>query len=254
MAFVAAGVAAASIAGSAISASAAGSAAGVQAQAAEKSQQLIQGMFQQGVGYEQPYMQLGNTAAGELEQQSGPGGYLTSQFNPTVAQLQQTPGYQFDLTQGLESTQNSFAAMGLGTSGAAEKGAANFATGLAQNTWQQQWQQQLAQKQQIYGMLQGETNTGAGAANQSAALAGTAAQAEAGAITGGAAAQAGGIVGTANAISGGLTGVANAAGLYGATSGNGNSIFGPSSGNAIFGPNPTSGQTAQIGSATLQQD
>ncbi len=28
---------------------------------------------------------------------------LTANFNPTVAQLQATPGYQFDLSQGLEA-------------------------------------------------------------------------------------------------------------------------------------------------------
>lgn len=52
--------------------------------------------------------------------------------------LEQTPGYQFTLDQGLKSVQNSYAAQGLGSSGAALKGAASFATGLADQTYQQQ--------------------------------------------------------------------------------------------------------------------
>ena len=52
--------------------------------------------------------------------------------------LQATPGYQFTLDQGLESTQNGASARGLGTSGAADKAAASYATGLASTTYQNQ--------------------------------------------------------------------------------------------------------------------
>ncbi len=52
--------------------------------------------------------------------------------------LEATPGYAFTLDQGLKSTQNSYAAQGLGSSGAAMKGAAQFATGLADQTYQSQ--------------------------------------------------------------------------------------------------------------------
>lgn len=51
--------------------------------------------------------------------------------------LESTPGYRFTLDQGLKSTQNSFAAKGLANSGAALKGAAGFATGLANSTYEQ---------------------------------------------------------------------------------------------------------------------
>lgn len=50
--------------------------------------------------------------------------------------LEQTPGYQFTKSQGLQATQNGFAAKGLGSSGAAMKGAAQFATGLADQTYE----------------------------------------------------------------------------------------------------------------------
>ena len=65
----------------------------------------------------------------------GPGGQ---------AALEATPGYQFELAQGLQATQNSAAARGLGVSGAAMKGAADYATGLASKNYQQQFQDAMA--------------------------------------------------------------------------------------------------------------
>lgn len=49
--------------------------------------------------------------------------------------LNNLPGYQFTLNQGLKSTQSGYAARGLADSGAALKGAANYATGLAQSNY-----------------------------------------------------------------------------------------------------------------------
>ena len=69
-------------------------------------------------------------------------------WNPTQAGLEQTPGYQFTLSQGLKSTQNAAAARGLGVSGAALKGADTFATGLANQTYNQQYQNAANQYQQ----------------------------------------------------------------------------------------------------------
>ena len=66
-----------------------------------------------------PYIASGNAANTELQQQL-PG--LIAPINMNETALQQTPGYQFDLTQGLKSTQNSATARGLGISGAALKG------------------------------------------------------------------------------------------------------------------------------------
>jgi hypothetical protein len=60
-------------------------------------------------------------------------------FAPTMDQLSQTPGYQFTLQQGEQAVQNSAAALGLGSSGPALKGAVNYAEGLAGTTYQQQF-------------------------------------------------------------------------------------------------------------------
>jgi hypothetical protein len=141
---------------------------------------------------------------------------LTAKFNPTMTQLAQTPGYQFTLDQGLLAAQNGYAAQGLGSSGAAEKGAINYASGLASTTYQQQFENYLAQNQQIYNMLGGEVSTGQNAATNIMS-GGLQAQSQANALNVGAASStAAGTVGSANALSSGLTGAAtNAATAYG---------------------------------------
>lgn len=95
-----------------------------------------------------------------------PGAFATPDMPATVAlpprmtqaELEQTPGYQFARSQGLQSVQNSAAARGLGVSGAAMKGAATFATGLADNTYQAQF----AQQQQLFSdaLNQGQAQFG----------------------------------------------------------------------------------------------
>lgn len=59
------------------------------------------------------------------------------------AALENTPGYQFTRQQGLQAVQNSAAARGLGVSGAALKGAAAYATGLADQTYGDQFNKLL---------------------------------------------------------------------------------------------------------------
>ncbi len=59
------------------------------------------------------------------------------------AALEATPGYQFTRDQGLKATQNSFAARGLGSSGAAVRGAADYVTGLSNQTYEQRVQDYL---------------------------------------------------------------------------------------------------------------
>jgi hypothetical protein len=89
---------------------------------------------------------------------------LTESFDPTMQQLEQTPGYQFALDQGMKGVQNSFASKGLANSGAALKGGAQFAQGLASQTFQQQFQNDLAQKGQQFNMLLSPVQMGANAA------------------------------------------------------------------------------------------
>lgn len=108
-----------------------------------------------------PYLATGSTAANALTQQLPS---LTAPINMDEATLQNTPGYQFNLTQGLKAVQNSAAARGLGTSGAALKGAASYATGLADSTYQNQFSNALANKNFALNALTGTSQLGSNAA------------------------------------------------------------------------------------------
>ena len=232
------GSAGAGLVGSSMQANAIDSAAQQQAAAAQTASQQQMAMFNQVQGNLSPFMNAGQGALTQLQGLTGTGvggnpltAPLTSQFQPTMAQLEQTPGYQFSLDQGLKATQNSYAGQGLGASGAAMKGAANYAQGLAGTTYQQQFQNNLSQNAQIASILQNQVNTGANAAAglsnagiQSQGLANQAAMS-------GAAASAAGTVGQANAYASGLSGLGSAATNY--------SMINLMQKNSMFGSQPT---------------
>lgn len=156
----------------------ASNAADAQAQASRDANARLEQQYQSNSANLAPWMQGGANASGLVNYLTGasgtaPAGYngnvggqgaLTNPFAPTMAQLEQTPGYQFTLGQGLKSTQNSYAAKGLGSSGAAMKGATDYATGLAGTTYQQQFQNYWNQNKSIYDMLTGQSAVGANAA------------------------------------------------------------------------------------------
>jgi hypothetical protein len=125
---------------------------------------------------------------------------LTSQINLDQAWLQQTPGYQFNLTQGLKGVQNSAAARGLGTSGAALKGAANYATGLADSTYQNQFANEMAQRDARFNRLMGTAQLGQNAAAQTGAYGTQTAQNIGNNTIAGGTAAAAGVVGAGNAL------------------------------------------------------
>ena len=158
-------------AGATIGAAALG--ANAQTSAAQAGIAAQQGMFNVTQQNLAPFQQGGVSALGNLQGLTGAGSGgnpltapLTAPFQPTMQQLAATPGYQFTRQQGLEATQNSFAAQGLGSSGAAMKGAANYAEGLAGTTYQQQLQNYLTQNAQTYNMLYGQAGLGENAAAQ----------------------------------------------------------------------------------------
>ncbi len=156
-------------------------------------------------GATQPGQQPQGGAAGSSGSGGG-GGTAAAGPQPMSEQqfLEQTPGYQFALSQGLKSVQSSAAARGLGVSGAALKGAAAYATGLADNTYQTN----LLQPLQYLGSL------GENAAAQTGTIGSGLAQAQAQSITGAGNALAAGQVGSANALSSGINGIGNSAQNY----------------------------------------
>jgi len=214
---IAGGVAAAGIGGAIISSNAAQSAAKTQANAATQASNNALAAGKQAQADLAPYAAVGQPAAATLSQITSnpaaglaPYGLSGLTFQPTQAQLAATPGYQFDLNQGLQSTQNANAAQGLGVSGAALKGAASYATGLANNTLTTQqgiFQQNL---NNVLNPLQFNANMGENAA---AGQGNYGMQATANAnqyATAGSAATAAGTMGSAKALNSGLQAVGNA--------------------------------------------
>ena len=184
-----------SYAASSSSASASKKAAGGQVAAADRAAEMQKAQFDQTQSNLAPYRDMGQTALPLLSpgQYSNPSQATAgSQYGGNVLQqaygevpyfqdpnggrvpdstgyanaapgsmgqqeLEETPGYQFTRDQGLQSVQNSAAARGLGVSGAALKGAATFATGLADKTYQDQFaikQQQFANQGSLFGAQQ----------------------------------------------------------------------------------------------------
>lgn len=136
----------------------------------------------------------------------------------TQQQLEATPGYQFTRDQGLKSVRSAAAARGLGVSGAALKGAAEYATGLADKTYASRFNEaqqrftdfinlnagQQGNLTNQYNRLSGLATIGANAAaqtgTQGTSLANQAGRAEMAAGT----ASGSGLINAGNALSGGV--------------------------------------------------
>lgn len=153
------------------------------------------GAGSQSIGLLMKYLTGGAGAAGV----GGGGPSLISTFAPTMAQLEKTPGYQWQLAQGTKAAQNAAAARGLGSSGNAIQGGVDYATGLASTTFQQQLQNYMAQNQQAYNMLYGPSALGQTAAGNVANAAMQGAQLTANALSGAGSSLGQGIMGQANA-------------------------------------------------------
>ncbi len=212
----------AGLAGSAMSSNASRSAANTQADAANRASDLQMQQFQQMQQNLAPYMQLGSSTIPQLQQLLG-GGRLNTpfSFNPTMQQLEQTPGYQFTQQQGNKALDNAMAAKGLSLSGAQLKGLDAYNTGLASQTFQQQYQNALQNFNTTYGQASDQYNRMAGLVGlgqNAAAGVGNAGLQTASNIgnnmIGGANALAAGRMGSANALSGGLSNLGGNAMLY----------------------------------------
>ena len=239
MPYVAAAAAAvAGVAGSAIQADAAGSAADKQAAASNNAARMSQANADRTREDLAVYRDSGSQALQALMAALGlgPGTNLLASngvnglafhpaggetFTPDQATLEATPGYKFTRDQGLQAVANSNAAKGLGVSGAAMKGAAQYATGLADNTLktqQQIFQDNLNNQRTIFqgnlsnilGSLSGVATMGQNAAVQTGQSSTANINSANAASIGAANAQASGIVGGASAISSGFNSVASA--------------------------------------------
>jgi hypothetical protein len=77
----------------------------------------------------------------------------TAQFDPSSINLQQDPGYQFRLDQGMQALQRSQAATGI-SGGAAAKAIAEYSQGVASQEYGNAYQRALAASQQNTGINQ----------------------------------------------------------------------------------------------------
>src|SRR6185312_2792231 len=119
-------------------------AASTAANAQQQSNQLQQAMYNRTRSDLMPDQQFGQQGIAAMNQQTP---WLNTPFSMTQANLEQTPGYQFTKAQGLKAVNNDMGARGLLNSGAAMKGAANYATGLADSTYMDQFNMDQTQKQ-----------------------------------------------------------------------------------------------------------
>lgn len=184
----------------------------------------------------QPFVNAGQDTLNSLLRYLSPGGALSSTsaptFNaPTAAEVEATPGYQFQLQQGTNAINNAAAANGsLGSTGTA-KNLINYASGLAStnyqnafnnalNTYQTNFNANNTVQNNLYNRLFGISNQGAtsganlnsvlqaGAQNQGGIDMGTA-EGLGQQYNNAAAARASGIMGSANAWQGALGNIFN---------------------------------------------
>jgi hypothetical protein len=107
----------------------------------------LKGVYDTEMGNLNPFLTAGQQGIGQLAELAGKG----FAFNPS--DLQNDPGYQFQLQQGLKGVANSMAGRGLGTSGAAAKAMANYSQGLAGTSYQNAFNRALNSYQTNIGAL-----------------------------------------------------------------------------------------------------
>jgi len=189
-------------------------AASTQASGQEAAAGTQQHMFDTIVGQEQPFLQGGYDAETTLRELMGtsaptgaggtatgtglPGGYLTQTFNPTQDQLENYPGYKFQLAQGDLAVSSANSAGGSALSGPAMKSLMSFNQGLAASNYSNYFNQFQTQQNNIFNRLSNIAAMGQNAA-------GNLGTAGANLGTGIAQAQAA----AAGSIAGGITGATN---------------------------------------------
>jgi len=199
--------------------------------ALQQAQGFMQDQEKQGVANYSPFLNAGQGAVGTLSSLLGtPGQGLlqpwTGTFQaPTAAQAEATPGYQFQLHQGLGAVQNSAAGRGSLLSGRTLADLNNYAQGVASTNYQNVFNNALTQYQTSYNSflnnqnnqyqrLLGLSGIGLNAAQGSGQLMTGMGSDIASLIGQQGAARAAGTIGAANAISSGVGGGLSSIGNY----------------------------------------
>lgn len=180
--------AAGGVAGAIISSNAAGNAAQTEASATDQASQLQYQAEQQALGIQQqefgtlnsnaqPYMQAGASA---LSQMGNPS------FNQpyTMADFQQDPSYQFDLSQGQQAIEQAAAAQGGLKSGGMLKSIAQYTQGMASNDYQNAFNNYQTQQNNSFNRLSTVAGMGLTATGQVASAGMNSANAQSNIVTG----------------------------------------------------------------------
>ncbi len=232
-AWVAAAVIGSGIIGAGATIFGANKAADTQSKAAQQAAAIQQQQYQQTRSDLAPYRAMGEDASTRLKAKLTD---LTEPISIDPDMLENSDYYKFASTQGQKAVTNAAAARGLGKAGAALKGAASFAKGLATDTYKTAFDMENINRSNTYNRLKALIDTGAGAATGTGALGEKAAYNTGTALVGGANAEAAAYNKTGSAISNlasNLGGYAMYNGLYG-NSGGGNILPGGPNGPAAF--------------------
>jgi hypothetical protein len=220
MSAVAAGIiAGGAVLSAGISAYSSGQAANKQAQSAQNSLNLQQGMYDQTVGYEAPYRDAGTGATSQLNYLLGTGtpgagntaasspaggfGSLNAPFTGDMMK-QYSPAYQFQMQQGQQNVLNQTAGQSGALSGAALKDLTSFNQGYANTAFNNAFSQYQTQQSNTFNRLAGIAQLGQAASSNQASGASNFGSSIGSAAQNIGTAQAGGIVGASNAITGGI--------------------------------------------------
>ena len=172
-------------------------AANVQAGAANRAAELQYKMYQEDVGRQKPFYNVGVNALPELVAAS-------KYTNFGMDQFQADPGYAFRLKEGQKRLERSAAARGGLISGAALKAATEYGQEMGSQEYTNAFNRYQAERTARLNPLQSLTGMGQTTAQQLGGAGQTMASNVGEAIGSGAAARASGYVGTANALTGGL--------------------------------------------------
>ena len=206
MSFVAAAVisAGANIIGGAMQGSAARSAARTQAQSAAEARAMIERALGKIDEYGRPYRETGEAGLTKINE-------MLPYFSSPVSaeEIQNMPGYQFMVNQGIGAQRQRFNVGGGGSNmdRAAAKFASDYTTGVALPALMQQ-------KQDIFSRLSGIANIGQTAVGQYGQALGAGTGAMANLTTGAGTAMAAGQIGAANAYGNALGNVGNSLWMY----------------------------------------
>lgn len=195
-----------SIGGGILGSRAAKNAAGIQAGAADRATQMQWDMYNRQREDAQPWMDAGRAGLGTLREMT-----LGGEFSKplSVGDVQNEPGYQFGMQQGLTGIARQLAKMQGRNGGATLKALTRFGTDYGATKYNDAWNRMNADRGFRYNALANLSGTGQQAVNQVSSAGGNAATNAGNLTTSGGAARAAGLVGSANAIGNGITGAGN---------------------------------------------